>query len=132
MRSLRYHFRVDETSARSVGLGGDGDEIFAIDDVERAFGVKLNYADASQWVTAGDVFASLQRALPEGERNRPDLWKRFAATLCEQTGVNPDDIRRDSPLLSESRFWARLADVSAAIWIIAFVGFLVLLVAALV
>lgn len=129
---MRYHFRMDETSARSVGLVGDGDEIFAIDDVEREFGVKLDCADASRWVTAGDVFASLQRALPEEERSRPDLWKRFAATLCDQTGVNPDEIRYESPLLSVSRFWARLADVSAAIWIIAFVGFVILLATALV
>ena len=42
-----------ENSPKSVGLGGDGDEIAAIDDVERAFGVKLDYADVSRWLTAG-------------------------------------------------------------------------------
>ena len=31
--------RMGATSPSSVGLGGDGDELFAIDDVERAFGV---------------------------------------------------------------------------------------------
>jgi hypothetical protein len=123
---------MDETLSKSVGLGGDGDEVCAIDDVERTFGVKLDYADASQWVTAGDLFASLQKSLPEAERSRPDLWKRFAASLCGQTGVNPDLISQDSPLLSKSRFWARLADVSAAIWIVVFVGFLILIVAALI
>lgn len=114
----------------SVGLGGDGDEIDAIDDVERAFGVKLDYADASRWLTAGDVFTSLKKALPVEERDRPDLWKRFAMALCSETGVNPDDIDYRSPLLSKSR-WARMADASAVIWIAAAMGFLVLLAAAL-
>jgi hypothetical protein len=118
---------VVENSPKSVGLGGDGDEIAAIDDVEREFGVKLDYTDASHWLTAGDVFTSLQKALPAEERNGPDLWRRFAVALCGQTGVNPDGIERGSPLLSESRFWARLADASAVVWIIAAAGFLVLL-----
>lgn len=51
---------------QSVDLSGDGDEISAIDDVERAFGVVLDKADASHWHTAGDVFASLRKALPSG------------------------------------------------------------------
>lgn len=115
---------------KSVGLGGYGDEISAIYDVERAFGVKLDYADAPGWRTAGDVFTSLQRILPAEKLNSPDLWQRFAVALCGQTDVNPNDIDRDSPLLSQSRFWVRLADASAVAWIVAFVGFLVLLAAA--
>lgn len=49
----------------SVGLGGDGDEIVAVADVERTFGIKLEYAD---WFTAGDLFASVEKALPQTER----------------------------------------------------------------
>ena len=111
----------------SVGLGGDGDEIAAIADVERAFGVRLDYADAAHWVTAGDVFASLQRALPAEQRNKQDVWDRFAEALSGETGVDPNDIARDSPLLSQSRLWTRVADASAAVWIIAALGLLVLL-----
>ena len=124
-----YPLAVAENPSRSVGLSGDGDEIAAIADVERTFGVKLDYADAQGWLTAGDVFTSLQRVLPAEELSKPDLWDRFAFALCEQTGVNPDDIDRHSPLLSASRFWARLADVSAAVWIVAFMGILVMLAA---
>jgi hypothetical protein len=105
--------------AKSVGLGGDGDEIAAINDVERAFGVKLDYADASSWFTAGDVFRSLRKALPTEQRDSPDLWKRFAAALCGETGVNPNDIDQDSPLLSQSRLWVQVSSASAAAWMAA-------------
>jgi hypothetical protein len=111
----------------SVGLGGDGDEIAAIDDVERAFGVKLDYSDASRWLTAGDVFDALRNALPREERDRADLWERFAASLAAETGVNPKMIERGSPLISESRFWARVADASAVVWIIIVLGFVIAL-----
>ena len=114
---------MDESPAKSVGLGGDGDEIFAIADVEHAFGIKLDYADAPQWLTAGDLFASVERALPDDKRGEPELWTRFAVALCGQTGVKPEIIEPSSPLLSHSRFCAKLADVSALLWIIVVVGF---------
>jgi hypothetical protein len=116
---------MEESSAKSVGLGGDGDEIFAVADVERAFGTRLDYADSPHWLTAGDLFASVERTLSEEQQGAPDLWERFAVALCSQTGVNPKDIEPNSPLLSPSRFWARLADVSALVWILVVVGFVV-------
>jgi hypothetical protein len=124
---MSYQLAMVEASPKSVGLGGDGDEVSAINDVERAFGVKLDYSDAPNWVTAGDVFSSLKAALPQEEREKPDLWRRFSAALCEQTGVNPEDIEDQSPLLSESRLWAGIADASAILWILAAVAFLGLL-----
>lgn len=102
----------------SVGLGGDGDELAAIDDVERAFGIKFDYSDAPQWRTAGDVFDSLRKALPADELDTSNLWERFAAAICGVTGVDPTTIERRSPLLLDSRFWSRLADVSAGVWIV--------------
>jgi hypothetical protein len=106
-----------ERFSRSVGLGGDGDEVAAIRDVERAFGVKLDYADAPSWLTAGDVFRSLRKALPADELSGPDLWNRFAAALCAQTGVDPSGIEQGSPLLSSSRLWVHVANSSAVTWI---------------
>lgn len=111
------------TPPKSVGLGGDGDEIVAIDEVERAFGVKLNKTDAVQWHTAGDVFISLCNALPAEIRD-DDLWSRFATVLTDQTGVDPKAIEKDSPLLSQSRLWVHVGNASAAIWIAAAVGLL--------
>jgi pyruvate carboxylase len=102
---------------QSVGLGGDGDEIEAITDVERAFGVKLDYGNAGQWITAGDVFDALLVAIPASERAQTDLWERFAKALCGITGVDPRSIEPASPLLSQCRFWGRVADASAVVWI---------------
>lgn len=114
------------TPPKSVGLGGDGDEIFAIDDVERAFGVKLDKADAPHWHTAGDVFVSLCKALPDDVGDDDGLWARFTKVLTDQTGVDPKVIEKDSPLLSQSRFWVHVANASAVVWITAAVGMLAL------
>lgn len=100
----------------SVGLGGDGDELVAIDDVERAFGVKLDKAHAAQWHTAGDVFASLHQALPAGHAD-DDLWSPFTQVLTDQTGVDPKAIQKEGLLLSHSRLWANVANASAVVWI---------------
>ena len=100
----------------SVGLGGDGDEIAAIDDIEHAFGVKLDYDDAPTWITAGDVFKSLQKKLPKAQCNRDETWAQFVACICDSTGVDPNLIEPTSPLLSESRFWPHVADASAIFW----------------
>jgi hypothetical protein len=106
------------TLPKDVGLGGDGDEIDAINDVERAFGVELDKTDAAQWHTAGDVFISLCKALPD-ERQNNELWARFAEALAGQTGVDPKTIEKDSPLLSQSRVWVHIANGSALVWIVA-------------
>ena len=114
----RYHLAMDATPPMSVGLGGDGDEIVAIGDVEHAFGVKLDYADAPHWHTAGDVFSSLRKALPSGLRDEKDVWPRFTQALSAGTGVDPERIERSSPLLSQSRLWVRVANASALFWVV--------------
>lgn len=114
--------------SRRVGLGGDGDEIVAIADVERAFGVKLDYADAPHWHTAGDVFLSLCKALPVSTCEDSDLWPRFAEALAAETGVDPDSIEMNSPLLSDSRIWVAIADISALVWIGSVLAVLALMV----
>jgi hypothetical protein len=119
-------FTVAESTPESVGLGGDGDEIAAIADVEDAFGIKLDYSDASHWVTAGDAFDSLRRALPDDDRDKGDLWDQFATALSTGTGVDPAKIQRGSPLLSESRFWLRVSNSSAIVWIAMALGFILL------
>lgn len=91
---------MEAPAAQSVGLGGDGDEIDAIGEVETAFGVTLDYSDAHNWSTAGDVYAALLRALPPPEAEKPDVWDRFAAALCRETGISPSRISPDSELLA--------------------------------
>lgn len=114
------------TTPKSVGLGGDGDELAAIDDVERVFAVKLDKSDATQWYTAGDVFVSLCKVLPP-DIQEDDLWSRFTEVLTDQTGVDPKAIEKDSPLLSQSRLWVHFANASAAVLIAVGVGMLALI-----
>jgi len=106
-----------EARPRSVGLGGDGDEISAIEEVEAEFNVTLDYTNAHEWVTAGDVYAALCMALPAGEADRPEVWDRFARALCRETGVPPSDISPESELLCEDGIWVHVANGSTALWI---------------
>ena len=84
----------------TIGLGGDGDEVDAIQAVERHFAVTLDYADAPNWRTAGDVFASLLKALPADQHHRHDLWPTFAAIMCDETGADPSRVGRNTLLLA--------------------------------
>ena len=122
---------MNDGSPISVGLGGDGDEVVAIQDVERHFNVRLNYADASRWITAGDVFASLEEALSRKDAPQPDAWTRFAECLASHTGIDAARIQPSSPLLTQSRVWARVADASAYVSIAAALTLVVGVIAAL-
>ncbi len=113
-----YLWTMKAVPPKSAGLGGDGDEISAIQDVERAFGVTLDKADAPRWHTAGDVFLSLCKALPADIRDDGGLWARFTEALADQTGVDPEAIEKDSPLLADTLFWVWVANASVAVWII--------------
>ena len=99
----------------SLGLGGDGDEIEAIRDVERDFGVTLDYSDASTWTTSGDVFRSLCSALGPGRCNDPDLWPRFASAIAKQTDVDPMRISRETLLLAPATPWLKAAIISSVL-----------------
>jgi hypothetical protein len=112
----------------SVGLGGDGDEVSAIGEVERVFGVRLDYDDASDWVTAGDVYKSLNKALSAHEIQARGGWKRFAQALTDETGENPENISPESPLLGPGTFWAGVADVNALLFKLLVIGALVVVV----
>lgn len=107
------------TAPASVGLGGDGDEIAAIEAVERAFAVRLDDADAPGWYTAGDVYASLLRKLGSDAAAAPGNWDRFAATLARETAIDPALIEPDSPLLCENTSWSLIASVTALLCVCA-------------
>ena len=91
---------MNSPAPKSVGLGGDGDEIAAVQKVERSFGIQFDHGDAPQWVTAGDVFSSLLRALPPKDAAIPTLWSRFATIITSETGVDPTSIKPESFLLT--------------------------------
>jgi len=81
-----------------MDLVGDGDEVAAIEAVERAFGITLNTDRSSRWVTAGDVFDSLFEALPPRSL-RADAWPRFTEALVSENGVDAARIAMDTRLL---------------------------------
>ena len=112
---------VSDTPPKSVGLAGDGDEIDAFTDVERAFAVKLDHSDAPHWRTAGDVFNSLKHALPPGERDRADLCDKFVMALSGQTFADPSSVMPESPLLASSHPWRDVQKVTLVLWVVAFV-----------
>lgn len=93
---------------RSLGLGGDGDEIAAIKEVERCFGVRLDYSDSQSWETAGDVFAALQRTLPAERATARDTWARFAKAISSETGVDSSRVTPETLLLGQHRFDRRV------------------------
>lgn len=98
---------------RSLGLGGDGDEIAAIEEVERYFGVRLDYSNAQSWTTVGDVFAALQRTLPEERAAAHDTWARYVEAIALETGVDPSRVTPETLLLSQHRFDRRILFVVA-------------------
>lgn len=93
---------------RSLGLGGDGDEIAAIKEVERCFSVRLDYSNSQSWTTAGNVFVALQKALPAEQAAAHDTWPRFAEVICSETGVDPSRVTHETLLLGKLRFDRRV------------------------
>lgn len=121
----------DMSEQGNVGLGGDGDEIAALEDVEAAFGVRLDYSTAGDWTTVGDVWIALAKQLPDGASDRPETWTRFAEALCSETGMDPKRINLESGLIAENGLWVQVANVSAFVWVASAVGMLVLMAWAL-
>ena len=101
----------------SVGLGGDGDEIAAIENVEREFGVTLDTSHANRWVTAGHIYAALCDALPP-DAPVEERWDRFAAALAEETGADPRQLTVASRLIGPN--------VGAPWWIFPIIMFAVI------
>lgn len=89
----------DKQPLETIGLGGDGDELDSVAAVETHFGISLDDADAPRWVTAGDLFRSLLKALPPDHGTKDDPWPRFARILCEETGADPERVGPDTLLL---------------------------------
>jgi hypothetical protein len=82
----------------SVGLGGDGDEVAAIESAFARFGVDVPIEDASRWVTVGDVWSSLCQILPKAP-DQPEAFLRFCTALAYETGVDPKQLDQNSRLL---------------------------------
>jgi hypothetical protein len=106
---------VEDGTFESLGLGGDGDEICAISDVERCFGITLDYSDARRWRTVGDVYSTLEAALPASLRDAPDNWTRFTRAIAGETGVDPTKVGPQTLLLAPggARPWRIMLAIAA-------------------
>ena len=89
----------DTSPLKSLSLAGDGDEIYAIEDVEIAFDVRLDYAGAKNWHTVGDVYRALLEALGANGLDTSETWEKFASAIAQETDVNPARISRETLLL---------------------------------
>ncbi|MBT2187359.1 hypothetical protein [Sphingobium nicotianae] len=87
----------------TLGLGGDGDEIDAVRDVERALGVEIDCSNAEMSRTVGDVYDAAKAALPDDQRNASDLWSRFATAISYQTDVDPTRLAPETLLLADRK-----------------------------
>ena len=83
-----------------LNLFGDGDEIAAIEAVEREFGVAIDTSDAARWLTVGDVQAALLRSLPSYVARQPSTWRRFCHALAEESDDDPARIAPSTRLLA--------------------------------
>jgi len=69
---------------KSIGLGGDGDEVDAIERVEARFGIAFDHAACARFATVGDVWRALLRELESGGAEAP-RWPDFVRLLGEET-----------------------------------------------
>lgn len=70
---------------RSLGLGGDGDEVDAIERVEHGFQIGFAGRELDRFVTVGDVWRALLLELGVDEQEAAPLWTSFVALLGEET-----------------------------------------------
>jgi len=87
---------LDGYMLRSLGLGGDGDEVDAIERVEATFGVAFASEHCERFITVGDVWKALRGQLSLGEQEAAPLWNRFVALLGEET-LSEDELREIGP-----------------------------------
>lgn len=62
----------------TLGLAGDLDDVDLVQDVERAFGIRLLDDELARCVTVGDLFELVVDRLPTG----PQSAKRCASAMC--------------------------------------------------
>ena len=84
---------------RSVGVSGDGDEVYAIVAAFARFGPGVPSDDVKGWVTVGDVWASLERLAPKVPTQLA-AWERCTGALCNETGTDHRRVGREKRLLA--------------------------------
>ena len=89
------------TKLKSLGLGGDGDEVDAIENAFAVFNVEVPVEDACHWVRVGDVYSSLARELERSGDFGSPCWDKFCVAISEETGCAPELVEFETKLLAE-------------------------------
>jgi hypothetical protein len=87
---------------KHAGFWGDGDEIDALELIEKRLNVRLRHEDAPNIRTVGDLWVSLLGSnahLEDSKRN----WIRFVVGLTAYTGLNPREICRETLLIEPKK-----------------------------
>jgi len=103
----------------TLGLASNSDEFAVIEAVEAEFGVTIDYAQAPQWRTVGDLFGSLLAQMPAAQANDPGIWDRFTGALSETTDIDADAITSEMLLTDEAQAWRGLNSLS---WMLLFLA----------
>jgi hypothetical protein len=87
---------------KHAGFWGDGDEVEAIELIEKRLNVRLRDEDAPNIWTVGNLWMSLLASNPHLEDSKRN-WIRFAVALTAYTGLNPREIDRETLLIEPER-----------------------------
>lgn len=110
---------MSDAAPTTLGLTSNRDEFAVIEELESEFEVTIDYADAPQWRTVGDLFAALLTQLPAGQTNDPGIWERFIRVLSQTTDVDAETITHATPLADEAQAWRGLNSLS---WMLLFLA----------
>jgi hypothetical protein len=71
----------------TLGLWGDGDEIFAVESAFESIGLSVPVEDAPHWLTVGDLWESASKLSPNID-DKLGAWDAFRKAVSEETGVD--------------------------------------------
>ncbi len=89
------------TAPNTLGLGGDGDEVEMLEDVERRFSIGLVQKEVEMLVTMGDLEGLVSLKSNE-DLPSEDIWER----LCE---IARHHSAHDGPIDRYTTFFAKFA-----------------------
>jgi hypothetical protein len=82
----------------TLGLWGDGDEIWAIEEAFKQVQAELPVEDAANWYRVGDVWASAVRVAPN-LANSSEAWDLFRQGIASETAVDWREVTEETTLL---------------------------------
>ena len=86
----------------------DAPQIGHLRAVEKEFGVNLDYTDAGDWTTVGDVYEALRGQLPQSDPGEPDIWDRFRLAISCDTGIPCSELKPHTGLVAEDGHWVHV------------------------